>query len=124
MMIQQKLHSYFIQHCPAFKGILAVYLFGSHGKEKANKRSDIDIAFLFDYEFYKRDRFEAIRIAESLGYEITKIFKLPVDVTVLNSSSIAFAHAVVIEGIFVYEADRGQRILYEIILGNQFEELH
>ena len=82
------------------------------------------LKILFDHEFYKRDRFEAIRIAESLGYEITKIFKLPVDVTVLNSSSIAFAHAVVIEGIFVYEADRGQRILYEIILGNQFEELH
>ncbi len=47
--------------------ILASYLFGSYVKEKPRKGSDIDLAFLFDREFYKKDPYRAFSIAQIMG---------------------------------------------------------
>lgn len=102
--------------------ILAVYVFGSQVDGSATPDSDIDLAFIFDHEEYNRDRFGAHQTAETLGYEIGESVGMPVDVSVLNASSISFAHAVIREGLVLYDREEGERILYEVVLSNKYED--
>lgn len=118
----QKLPQVLRELCDGVPGILAVYLFGSRAKGEDRRGSDIDLAFLFHRGRYERDRFEALRVAETLAYEVTRLVGGSVDVTVLNAASLEFAHAVVREAVLLYEKDEGDRILYEVVLDNEYED--
>lgn len=61
-------------------------------------------------------------MAETLGYEVTRLVGGSVDVTVLNAASLEFAHAVVREAVLLYQKDEGDRILYEVVLDNEYED--
>lgn len=102
--------------------ILAVYLFGSVSDESYRDTSDIDLAFVFEDLFYKKDPFEALRIAETIGTGISKEMGKAVDVSVLNSASVIFNHEILHKGICIYEKDPGKRILYEVLIDNKYED--
>jgi uncharacterized protein len=121
-MIRERLHQALHDLCEGVEGITVVYLFGSRARGEERPDSDVDLAFLFEPGCFKQDRFEALRVAETLGYEITRRGRVGVDVTVLNAASLSFAHAVVTEGAVLYERDRSARILYEVVLDNEYEE--
>ena len=46
------------------KGLKLALLFGSAASGKMHKQSDIDLAFLFDREFYKKDSYRAFSVAQ------------------------------------------------------------
>ncbi len=121
-VITEKLRQELYQMCESAPGILAVYLFGSRAKGEDRPDSDIDLAFLFERGRFEEDRFDALRVAETFGYEVTRLLGARVDVTLLNAASLEFAHAVVEEAFLLYERDKGERILYEVVLENEYEE--
>ncbi len=102
--------------------IRAVYLFGSFAKGKERKKSDIDLAFVFNERFYKEDPFRALQEAELSGAEISKRIHKAVDVVILNGASLSFAYHSVRGGICVYESSTIDRILYEVSLDNKYQD--
>ncbi len=102
--------------------IKAIYLFGSYAKGKEKAKSDIDLAFVFDENYYKEDPFGALREAELLGAEIGKMMHKAVDVVILNGSSLSFAYYTVRNGICLYESSTVNRILYEVALDNKYQD--
>jgi len=102
--------------------IRAIYLFGSFAKGQESEKSDIDLAFVFNEGFYKEDPFRALQEAELLGAEISKRIHKAVDVVILNGSSLSFAYYTVRRGICVYESSTADRILYEVILDDKFQD--
>jgi predicted nucleotidyltransferase len=64
--------------------IIAVYLFGYYAKGTYKENSDIDLAFVFNEDFYKKDPFRALQEAELIGVEISKKILRPMDVVILN----------------------------------------
>lgn len=116
------LGAFFSQRCGTQDQILAVYLFGSRASGRGLPASDIDVGFLFRPQEYVRDRMEALRIAETLGQEISEALEIPVDVTILNSCRLGFIHEVLQTGIPVYDPDPGGRICFEVFVENEYHD--
>ena len=110
------------QTLPASEGsiLTAVYVFGSFAKGRQKAASDIDMAFVFNEHFYKQHPFEAFQKAELLGFAVGRETKKNIDVSVLNSSSLAFAYHTVRDGICVYEDNPADRLLYEVAAENKY----
>ena len=93
--------------------ILLVYLFGSALNKKLENASDIDFAFLLKSKEYRRDpihtSYPAHRFASDIGLKLNK----KTDVTILNSSSLEMAYAIVKNGRCIYECDADTRFEYE-----------
>ena len=104
------------------KSLIAVYLFGSFAKGTGGKKSDIDLAFVFDEKFYKEDPFRALQETELLSAGVSKNICKAVDAVVLNGSSLSFAYRAVREGVCIYERDIADRILYEVVLENKYRD--
>jgi len=102
--------------------IKAVYLYGSFARGEEREKSDIDLAFVFNEDFYKENPFRALQEAELLGAEISKGIHRAVDVVILNGSSLSFAYYTVRRGICVYESSPADRILYEVILDSKYQD--
>jgi predicted nucleotidyltransferase len=100
--------------------IIAVYLFGSYLKEKPRKGSDIDLAFLFDREFYKKDSYRAFSVVQIMGANLGDIIGKAVDISLLNKASLFFSYEVISTGICLYEKNSKERILYEIAIKGQY----
>ncbi len=100
--------------------IMVVYLFGSFAGGEATEKSDVDLAFLFDRSFYKKDPYEAFKIAQIIGTEIGDALNMKVDVSLLNEASVFFSYEVVTSGVCLYEKDHRERILYEVALKGQY----
>lgn len=94
--------------------IVAVYLFGSYVKGKANVRSDMDLAFLMDEKIYRADPFGATSPAYMAGMLIGMRFNKNTDVVILNSSSVELAYEIVTSGRCIYEKDKDTRVQYEV----------
>ena len=93
--------------------IVAVYLFGSFLKNKINKKSDIDLAFLLDEIAHKSDPIEAMSPAHLIAARVGMKFDKETDVTILNSASLEIAYEVVPTGRCIYELNSDQRLEYE-----------
>ena len=102
--------------------IIAIYLFGSFVKGTERKKSDIDLAFVFNEYFYKEDPFRALQKAELFSLEISRQLQKTVDVVILNSTSLIFAYHVVSKGVCLYESTTVDKILYEIAIQNKYED--
>lgn len=102
--------------------IIAVYLFGSVVKGKSHKKSDVDMAFMFDKAFYKKDPFGAVQEAEMLSVKVANEIKKPVDVVVINSVSLRFAYYILHQGVCVCQRYLSERILYEILIENEYQD--
>ena len=102
--------------------IIAIYLFGSFAEGRERQRSDIDLAFVFSEKFYKKDPFRSLQEAELLSMEISKKIGKPVDVIILNSTSLSFAFHTPKKTVCLYEKSTVDRLLYEIKVQNKYED--
>lgn len=87
------------------------YRFGSFGTEHERRDSDVDIAVFLNPEETPREHFDAkIRLITDLS----KYFKKPVDVVVLNDTrSLFFKYILVKEGILIFNHNESLRIDFE-----------
>jgi len=105
--------SYLSAHQSTAKETALIYLFGSYAMDNVGPRSDIDLAFLFHENMYRRDPFETAGSAHMLAAHLADLYNVETDAVVLNSASIEIAYRVVTTGICVYESDVDQRFEYE-----------
>lgn len=92
--------------------VLFAYLFGSYAKGTQGKRSDIDIAvFLRDVDILETNPLYPSRLAINIENALTE--KKPVDVRVLNESSIRFRSQVLRHGKLLCSRDEKKRIDFE-----------
>jgi predicted nucleotidyltransferase len=80
------------------KGVVSVYLFGSHAEDRAHRESDVDIGVLFDRNVLPgaRDRFEAgLQLSSRLQ---SALDTRDVDVVVLNDTPPGLGRRVVSRG--------------------------
>ncbi len=91
---QDKLTNFFNN----YKNINTVYIFGSHGTEYENDRSDLDLGILFlkPPEILRQMNLE-VEIEEIIGQEI--------DIVSLNKCNILLKYKVIKEGEKIYEQD-------------------
>ena len=78
--------------------IETVYIFGSHGTEYENERSDIDFGILFAED-------PGILNKMNLEAEIEEIISRDVDIVSLNKCNILLKHKVISQGQKIYEQD-------------------
>ncbi len=102
--------------------VIAVYLFGSIVKGKEKKKSDIDLAFVFKEDIYKKEPFTTLQETEMMVVEMGEKLQKNIDVTILNGASLTFAYHTVRDGICIYEANTTDRILYEVTLDNKYQD--
>lgn len=101
---------------------IAVYLFGSVVKEKLHEKSDVDLAFMFNRVFYRKDSFGAVQAAEMLSVKLSDKIKKPVDVVVINGVSLRFAYHIMHKGVCIYQRTLSERILYEVLIDNEYQD--
>jgi len=101
---------------------IAIYLFGSYAKGTERGKSDIDLAFVFNDNFYKEDPFRALQKAELFSIAITRKLHKSVDVIILNSASLSFAYHTLRKGVCLYESNTVDRILYEVAMHNKYQD--
>jgi uncharacterized protein len=103
-------------------GIKLVYLFGSYADGTAIRRSDIDLAFLFDEASYRTDPLDPFFRAQVIAANLGESLRRKTDAVLLNSSSLEMAYEIVTSGVCVYEADRDDRAVYEArVMGLWFD---
>ena len=103
-------------------GIKAVYLFGSHTDGTATRRSDIDLAFLFEETGYRADPLDPFYRAQVIAATLGESLLRKTDAVLLNSSSLEIAYEIVTTGVCVYEADTDDRAVYEArVMGLWFD---
>lgn len=88
---------------------IAIYLFGSASRNELRKDSDIDIAFLTDYNI-KIDPYTCFMKSQ----ELADIFNRDIDLIHLNSSSTVFKAQVVGNGKLIYCSDNTKRMYFEM----------
>ena len=107
---------------PGNPGIKAVYLFGSHTDGSATRRSDIDLAFLFEEAGYRADPLDPFYRAQVIAANLGESLRRKTDAVLLNSSSLEMAYEIVTTGVCVYEVDRDVRAVYEArVMGLWFD---
>lgn len=92
-------------------GIIAVYLFGSQVKGKADQFSDFDFAILFEDGYRSNDRWDAI--GELLCETFSVVGQDRADVVDLSNQPLWFQQVVVKTGKVVYDANKQKRLFYE-----------
>lgn len=88
---------------------IAIYLFGSASRNELRKDSDIDIAFLTDYNI-KIDPYTCFMNSQ----ELADIFNRDIDLIHLNSSSTVFKAQVVSNGKLIYCSNNKKRMYFEM----------
>ncbi len=88
--------------------VVLVYLFGSRAAGRASPRSDTDLAVLLEPEQATFER----RLA--LWNAVEGCLRGPVDLTLLNHSSLLLQQQVLKHGRLLYERSRGERVAYEV----------
>ena len=94
------------------RGLVAGYLFGSFARDRARPDSDVDVAVLLDAE---SDRTTAPTYRLELATRVASRLGRPVDVVILNDAALVLRNQVLTYGRLVVEADRQQRIAYEVL---------
>jgi len=96
--------------------VVAVYVFGSHGRGDADAASDVDLAVLFRESPPSGLDGPRFRLAGDLE----KLLRRPVDVIVLNDASPDLCHRIFRDGVLVLDRDRGFRIRFEVKRRNEY----
>ncbi len=97
--------------------VLFAYLFGSYATGKTTARSDIDIAFFFDYSIPERE-YRAIKneIEEALRKQLNIVSNQEAHTQILNNlyeKNIPLEYEIVYNGKLFYIKDDGARAHYE-----------
>jgi len=85
-------------------GVVAAYLFGSVGEERAHRESDVDIGVLLDWRVHPtaRQRFDVrVRLAAVLAGRLRR----DADVVILNDAPPQLGRAIVTKGRRIYCTD-------------------
>ncbi|MGC9522955.1 MAG: type VII toxin-antitoxin system MntA family adenylyltransferase antitoxin [Anaerolineae bacterium] len=91
--------------------VVAGYLFGSVARDRASATSDVDVALLLDEDFdLTADPLYRLRAITDLAARLG----CDVDVVILNGAPLVLRNQVLTRGRRIYEADRQQRIRYEV----------
>ncbi len=101
------------------KDIVFAYLFGSYGKGKPHRQSDVDVAVYLKagVDFFER-RFELINLISS----ITKHNE--VDVVILNTAKPFMVQSVLRTGILLFSKDETQRLPFIVKNVKQYLDLN
>jgi hypothetical protein len=100
-------------------GTVAVYVFGSFGRDTASSTSDVDVAVLF-----AQDPARTVDgLCSDLQDRLQEALARHVDVIVLNHAPADLVHRVLRDGLLVCETDRGARIAFEIRRRNDYFDL-
>ena len=111
--IRRQLERFFGQ-APA--DVVAVYVFGSHGRGDAKVASDVDVAVLFREAPEPGLDGPRFRLASDLEH----LLRRPVDLIVLNEASPDLCHRVFRDGALVLDRDRAFRIRFEVKRRNEY----
>jgi uncharacterized protein len=101
------------------QGIAAAYLFGSVARGTAGKRSDVDVAVLYEGE--PPPGFAGLGIP--LAGDLERRLGRPVDVVVLNRAPADLVHRVLRDGHLLVDRDRSRRIAFEVQSRNEYFDL-
>ncbi|MDX1396856.1 MAG: nucleotidyltransferase domain-containing protein [Gemmatimonadota bacterium] len=108
-------HHFAIHH----DGIVAAYLFGSHGRGEAGPESDVDIGLLFR-EAPAPSLGGPVEVVEA---ELEQGLERPVEAVLLNTAPADLVHRVLRDGVLVFEGDRSARIRFEISARREYFDL-
>jgi predicted nucleotidyltransferase len=100
-------------------GVVAVYLFGSHGRGEPRPDSDVDVGLLF------REA-PAARLggpADTIAGELESLLGRPVEAIPLNSAPVDLIHRVLRDGVLVCERDRSARVAFEVRARREYFDL-
>jgi predicted nucleotidyltransferase len=116
--IEARLREFFAANAER-EGIAAAYLFGSVARGTAGPKSDVDVGILYSEE--------PPHTLEGLGLEIEgeleKLFRVPVQVVVLNHASVDLLIRVLRDGKLLVDRDRSTRIRFEVKTRFEFWDL-
>lgn len=96
--------------------VLFAYVFGSQVTGHADAESDVDVAFFFDPQLPKKDRFDvllnvAARAGTALGLGINS---RGVDPVCLNEAPLLLRYVAMNEGLLLYERNHVARVAFEL----------
>jgi predicted nucleotidyltransferase len=87
-------------------GVVSVYLFGSHARERAHAESDVDVGVLLHRALYPTPRERFAERVRCTSWLIGVLGVNAVDVVVLNDAPPELGRRIVTEGQRLYCADR------------------
>jgi predicted nucleotidyltransferase len=90
-----------------FPEVTLAYLFGSQVEGEVGPLSDYDVAVLFE------NHSDGGRLQSALSSALAASLDGRIDVVLLDRTPIELAHAVIAEGVIIYERDPSTRIDYE-----------
>jgi hypothetical protein len=101
-------------HFTGRKEVVAVYLFGSYARRKADHLSDLDIALLLRPDLPREAMW---RLGLRLDVEVCDVLGTDdVDVIVLNTAPLEAQFEVIRTGILLHSNDEGIRTEYEVLM--------
>lgn len=107
-----------LQHLFSINKIALAYVFGSQINGTASKNSDLDVAILFGPNLTKMQRFN-LRLL--LIGKLEKIFKLKIDLVILNDlRSLFFKYVIISEGKLLFKASEEEYLDFECKLTGEY----
>jgi predicted nucleotidyltransferase len=116
--IEARLAELFAQEAER-QGIAAAYLFGSVARGTAGKRSDVDVAVLYEDE--PPSGFASLGLP--IRADLERLLGRTVDVVILNRASADLIHRVLRDGHLLVDRNRSRRIAFEVRSRNEYFDL-
>lgn len=93
--------------------IEVVYLYGSFARSMKRTGSDIDLAFLFEEEAYRKDPLRCFISVNEICGELEREIKREIDISILNRASLIFSYRVITTGRPIYLSSKKSLYIYE-----------
>lgn len=107
-----------VARSPRYAGVVALYLFGSHGRGQARASSDIDLGV------WLRDSPRTLDDLQlDLAADLERATGVAVDLVVLNVAPSDLVHRVLRDGILLLERDRSARVHFEVRARSDFFDM-
>jgi len=116
--IEARLREFFAANAER-EGIAAAYLFGSVARGTAGPKSDVDVGILYSAD----PPLTLDGLGLELEGELEKLFRVPVQVVVLNHASVDLLIRVLRDGKLLVDRDRSTRIRFEVKTRFEFWDL-
>ena len=101
------------------RGVLCAYLFGSVARGSARRRSDIDLAVLYEKDPPGTLAGSGLR----LSGDLERVVGRDVHLVVLNNAPVDLIHRVLRDGAIVFDRDPSARIRFEVQSRNAYFDL-